>query len=415
MIALIGFSNRLSFLRLLVTLRGAAGFTLGYRKSRSSGLDFERLLKLLRAPITDVRTTDVLESVLRSLRKIWLNHIKASWLLQNGIKMPASFWLLLISLHTSVFCLAATVIPQANPIANLSVLPDIPDHRFSVRVSHQVPKLRFIDCQMAIIAAMRELTLMDFDTELRAEAYRHARFPGIFVLVSPGYGLASTSVRFAIWTLHAAMRSILTENKCQRTFYYGDWDKREMAKAMILPDLAATTGTQTDIMVPPIQEVSTTTASDNLDPNGNISFNFRPHLHGTDIVGSDELRADITYLGKTMDPRDIIVTVTVMMLRLAPTNRDDLEILSVSDGIKREVKSVFNRAARSLPYIMTSGDLISLLAFLPEQCLRDSKWEEMDVTVTDNDHPRVVMARGSFRIGKGKLPGGMKNGTVEIS
>ncbi|KAI4219628.1 MAG: hypothetical protein L6R40_008716 [Gallowayella cf. fulva] len=326
--------------------------------------------------------------------------------------MHASFWLLLISLHTSIFCLAATIIPQANPITNLSALPDIPDHRFDARVSHQFPKLRFIDCQMAIIAAMRELTLMDFDTELGAEAYRHERFPGIIVLVSPGYGLATTSIRFMIWTLLAAMRNILTERKCRRTFYYGDWDKREVARAMILPDVARI---QTHVVVPPMQDVTTTTTTVNSDPNGNISFNFRPHLHGTDIVGSDELHADVTYLGKTMDPRDIMVTITVMMLRLAPTNRDDLEILSVSDGIKREAKSVFNRAARSLPYIMTSGDLISLLAFLPEQCLRDNKWEEMDVTVTDNDHPRVVIARGSFRIGKGKLPGGMKNGTVEIS
>ena len=48
---------------------------------------------------------------------------------------------------------------------------------------------------------------------------------------------------------------------------------------------------------------------------------------------------------------------------------------------------------------MSSGDLIALMAYLPEHLLNENKWQEMDITITDNAFPGVVIARGIIRVG----------------
>ena len=52
------------------------------------------------------------------------------------------------------------------------------------------------------------------------------------------------------------------------------------------------------------------------------------------------------------------MTAFGIMLRLAPTNRQDISVFeSIAIAITTEVISIFNRAARSIPYVTSSGDL----------------------------------------------------------
>ncbi|KAI4093254.1 MAG: hypothetical protein LQ339_007732 [Xanthoria mediterranea] len=250
---------------------------------------------------------------------------------------------------------------------------------------------------------MRELALMDFEGDLiepGARTYAHPDYPGATALVSPAAGIAHASIRFAIWTLYETMRDTLRIPICGRTYYVGTWEGRDIVHVKILqqPPLTATQNKTVDTQL--AQIAGTKIALPSVSTNGSFSFETIG-LSRMANVGDSDLHAEITYRGKTMNQRDISMTAFGIMLRLAPTNRQDLGVFkSIDITITTEVVSIFNRAARSIPYVMSSGDLIAFVAYLPEHLLREKKWQEMDIALTDKQFPEVVIARGSIRVGR---------------
>lgn len=340
----------------------------------------------------------------------------------DSLAMQVVHWLLFASLP-ELFCHAAPATPQENSVPNLSTLPHLPDRRFKIQAIHLTPLLPEPSCRMAIMAAMRYMTLLNFEDSLiilTAKAFSNEDFIGGVVLVSPAQADVRVSIRFVIWALYEAMRDTLNTQFCTRTNYVGTWEGKEVVNVRIIPEPTSVStesqmkeNAQRTSLVRPVVVVG----SQSVYEISNGSFSFAPHLSSTDHVGaSDQLHGEITYHGKTMDPRDFFIAAMGIMLRLAPTNRQELGVFrSIENAITTDVESVFNRAARTLPYIMTSGDLISLLAVLPEPLLKDNKWQEMDITVFDSAYSGVVIARGTFRIGSGRLMEGIGNGSIEIS
>lgn len=317
--------------------------------------------------------------------------------------MQIILWLLLTSFH-AVFHHAAAVIP--GPATKLSALPNLPDRRFKVKVDHLTPFIEEPTCRMIMLVAMRELALMDFEGDLiepGARTYAHPDYPGATALVSPAAGIAHASIRFAIWTLYEAMRDTLSIPICGRTYYVGTWEGRDIVHVRILQQSSLTTTQNKTVDIQVAQSAGAKIALPSVSTNGSFSF-ATTGLSGMPNVGDSDLHAEITYLSKAMDQRDIFMTAFGIMLRLAPTNRQDLGVFkSIDIAITTEVISIFNRAARSIPYVMSSGDLIGFVAYLPEHLLREKKWQEMDIALTDNEFPGVVIARGSIRVGR---PGG---------
>ncbi|KAL8850856.1 MAG: hypothetical protein Q9221_004168 [Calogaya cf. arnoldii] len=272
------------------------------------------------------------------------------------------------------------------------------------------------------MAAMRYMTLLNFEDSLiipTAKAFSNEGFIGAVVLVSPSEAQVRVSIRFVVWALYEAMRDTLNTQFCTRTNYVGTWEGKEVVNVRIIPE---------PVTVPRQSQVEENTqrtsiarpvvvGSQRLNENSNSSFSFAPPLSRADHVGaSDQLRGEIQYHGKSMDPRDFFLAAMGIMLRLAPTNRQELGVFrSIENAITTDVESVFNRAARTLPYIMTSGDLISLLTVLPESLLKDNKWQEMDISVFDTEYSGVVIARGTFRTVGGRLSEGIGNGSIETS
>ncbi|KAL8845700.1 MAG: hypothetical protein Q9221_009151, partial [Calogaya cf. arnoldii] len=120
----------------------------------------------------------------------------------------------------------------------------------------------------------------------------------------------------------------------------------------------------------------------------------------TNNLRDDELHAHIAYRPKAMDQADIFMAMIGVMLKLAPTDQQPLGVFKDDAiAITHEVISIFNRAAKSVPYVITTGDLTSLVADVPGFLLQNNKWQEMDLTVTANEFPGVVIARGSIRVG----------------
>ena len=324
-------------------------------------------------------------------------------------EMRINSWLLLTLVH-AIICHAAAVIP--GPASTLSALPNLPDHRFKVGVRHFAPAIPEPSCRMALNAAMRDLALMDFEGHLSepgAKAYVHPRYPGAIILISAGLGIPQVSIRFAIWTLYEAIRDTLRGGKgrkpiCTRTYYVGLWEGREIVHVRILQQPPTAAPQLQTINTPGAQTAAAKDALASEGANGSFSFKSKT-LSISEKLGAGELHADVTYRPKEMDRRDIYMAIFGVMLRLAPTNRGELGIFHDNAiGITHEVICIFNRAAKSIPYALTTGDLISLVAYMPEHLLTVGKWQDMDITITDNEFPNVVIARGSFRLGKPARP-----------
>ncbi|KAL8644192.1 MAG: hypothetical protein Q9226_007890 [Calogaya cf. arnoldii] len=335
--------------------------------------------------------------------------------------MQVVYWLLFAFL-SGLFCHAAPALRQENSVPNLSTLPHFPDARFKIQAIHLTPLLPEPSCRMAIMVAMRYMTLLNYEDSLiipTAKAFSNENFIGGVVLVSPAQADVRVSIRFVIWALYEAMRDTLNTQFCTRTNYVGTWEGKEVVNVRIIPEPASVStesqmkenAQRTSIVKPVV------IGSQRVDEIRNSSFSFAPHPSKTNFVGaSDQLYGEITYHGKTMDPRDFFIAAMGIMLRLAPTNRQELGVFrSIENAITTDVESVFNRAARTLPYIMTSGDLISLLAVLPESLLKDKKWQEMDITVFDSQYSGFIIARVTFRIGGGRLMEDIGNGSIETS
>ncbi|KAL8646965.1 MAG: hypothetical protein Q9226_006629, partial [Calogaya cf. arnoldii] len=286
------------------------------------------------------------------------------------------------------------------PAPKLSALPNLPDHRFKVKVEHMEPEIAEPSCRMTMLAVMRELTLMNFEDELSgpgARAWVHPTYSGAIILVSPAAGIKNASIRFAIWTIYEAMRDTLRTEICSRTYHVGEWEGQDIVKVMILQQPPTTASQNQTVNTQGAEIAAFKIALAGAGANGSFSV-ASTGLSKTNNLGDDELHADIAYRPKSMDQPDIFMAMTGIMLRLAPTNQQDLGVFSDNSiAITHEVISIFNRAAKSVPYVITTGDLISLVADVPGFLLLNNKWQEIDLTVTANEFPGVVIARGIIR------------------
>ncbi|KAL8838131.1 MAG: hypothetical protein Q9170_002272 [Blastenia crenularia] len=316
--------------------------------------------------------------------------------------MQCSNWFLLASLYAHLSLAAAPT-----PTTNLSALPNFPDNRFTMTVSHQLPSIDWTSCQMVIFKGLRDLTLRDFNGQLESNihVYNDKNLPQAYLSVGPGLGPGSgkPSIRFAIWTVAVAMRDVLTRQECKKASYTGYWEGRPMVLLSFLAheqvgEMQGAMEQRKRHRRDEVRPISFTPGA--REDIGNSSFiSFPRQRNDQRNLGVDELSASVTYLSKPLDRRDSFMHIATLMLGLAPINARPLSVFRSSEmAITAKVQSILNRAGRVVPYVLTAGDLISMLAVLPMTLLDDKVWREMDEDIGDNEHGGVKIAKGTFRV-----------------
>ncbi|KAL8686588.1 MAG: hypothetical protein Q9218_006998 [Villophora microphyllina] len=324
---------------------------------------------------------------------------------------PCAF-LSLLSLSLPSFC-AASTIPNpvqisanltSRPIPNLSALPNLPDKDFSgVAAYTSSVQLQEKPCVAVCVAAMRQLALHHIDADLPEGAltWTHPDYNTVTLWLEPPQGQNHLTVRFALWTLSAAFRDMLSRNNYAQLVFHGVYRRSSVAIVSFLPSrdvptavIGARNRTVIQQVIPQLDlSVITATTSAN---NDSVLFGFDPR---NVIVADDSLRAEVDYLPKIIEPRDIYIMIVWTMISMCPYNRDPLSVTQLRvPGPTAVVTSVWNRVPPrrgNQPHVMGGGDLISLLALLLHVLWKDvNRFREMNIKVLDQGS---VIAIGSFR------------------
>ena len=271
------------------------------------------------------------------------------------------------------------------PATALSTLPDLPQDGDLATIANYYPfNLPDIMVFMAAIRAVRELSSRDFEKDNIPETtWSHPLFPGAKLTVRPAPGKRVLSVRFAMWMILYTTRGMIMEKRYSGEFL--SLYKREMIGYVVTLPTAAISeqGTQR-------------TQRNNTEsfPNGFSAQNF-----SIGTAANDDMQATVTYVGKKIDDADFFLALLWLILDLAPHIAEPLTVWQVTrKGITSQITTIWNRAkppAGSPQYYINKGHLISMLAYLPEVCLRDKRLQEMNIEVRESGE---VIARGLIRV-----------------
>ena len=245
---------------------------------------------------------------------------------------------------------------------------------------------------MICITAMRELALLPFeDDDIPEKTWTDPRFPEVELIVGPTRGGGKLTVRFALWMITAVTRYMMGENRFQTAYFSGTYRGSRVGDVRFSRATIKAAGYNTSVAQQP-QTSGNTAAERNL--NG-LEFTFDRVGSDTDLsVRGDQLRAKVNYLGTSINRRDMLMMILWLILWLAPRNREPLGVWRITQELlTSEVTVLWNRVKQDR-YLLTGGDVISFLAYLPEVLLREDIYQEMDIVIHDGG---VTVARGSFR------------------
>ena len=269
----------------------------------------------------------------------------------------------------------------------LSTLPDLPkDMEFVTAANYYPYPLTDVPVFMAAITAMRELGLRAFETDtLPVTSWSHPAFPGVKLTVLPPPGKRMLSVRFAMWMIHYSIRCMMVEKKYSGEFlslYRGEM----IGKVVSIPTTAIAR-----------RGDSSTQRTKRIDTKA-IPNNSSAQSFSMGEIANDNMQAMVDWVGKTIDRADFFLTLLWLIVDLAPHNEEPLTVWQVTrSSMNCQVTTIWNRTkppAGSPQYTFTKGDLISMLAYLPEVCLRDRRFQEMNIEIRERGQ---VVARGLVR------------------
>lgn len=266
------------------------------------------------------------------------------------------------------------------------IAPDLPNDVFGYTSEYGGPLLPDIPCMMVCVFAMRELALLPGflrDHEIPGKTWIVDDYPQVALSVGGPSGVVT--VRFAVYIIEAAIRDMMTRNQFQTSQFVGTW----LGVRVVNLEFFAPNAIETPVVkaVPTVKDKMATVSIDISHPNLNATSN------------KDRLRAVVTYKTKEISQKDMFMAIIWAILTLAPLEDEErIRIETITDfAITASVTIYFvgvtgiPRGVQPLQY----GDLISLLATLPETLLREGVFREMDIVVKDGN---VVVGKGLMRL-----------------
>ena len=269
--------------------------------------------------------------------------------------------------------------------------PDLPNHEFDYTSKYSGRLLPDIPCMMVCVFAMRELALLsNFNggCEIPGKTWIMDEYPQ--VAISVGNPDDVVTVRFAMWTITSAIRNMMIRNQFQTSQFVGTWlGVRVVYMNFFAPNTIETTVVKTHTEYAVSQSsADTATVSINIgDSNRNVTLN------------DDQLRAEVIYKTKEISKKDMFMAVIIALLTLAPHETEErIRIVTITEfAITASVTTYFIRVLgiprRLQP--LQYGNLISLLAKIPEILFREDMFREMDIVVKDDN---VVVGKGTVRL-----------------
>ncbi len=302
---------------------------------------------------------------------------------------------------------AAAVAPTTNTLSTpsssslhtiLSDVPDLPDGRWRFLATYRrnppVYSLRIVS---VCAKAMQELAEMDPNRLLTTSRTWNRLETSGSVTVVEG---ALTTVRWAMWLIASAVRDTMSRDRFETAFFHGFWQDVKVASVRFDPPRGLGNGVNdTESKQPDSRVVYTNTIVP--DSGHALAFDL-PSGTVSAFANDDTLRAEIEYLSTAVDEKDILMTVIWLILSLAPNYRKPLKLFRCNVfGIYHGMLTIWNRAQTLGPeqHVLIGGDLINMLAKLPDIMERDDKYHEMIIKIKERG---TLVGHGVIRQGPPK-------------
>ena len=243
---------------------------------------------------------------------------------------------------------------------------------------------------------MREPALLpDFGARYPGKTWIMDGYPQVAISVgNPG---DTTTVRWAMWTITAVIRDMMTRNRFQTSQFDGTFlDIRVGVVKFFAPNTMETEvmANRTEYAVPQISGAESTANHSTTSVSIDVS-----DLRLNDTSNADEMRAHVTYRTREISRSDMFMAIIWTLLNLAP-HKDDEPVRSITItnvAITASATAVSFVRPRNIPLRVLPlqyGNVVSLMAKLPEVLLRENMFREMDIVVKDDG---VVVGEGMVR------------------
>ncbi|KAI4191757.1 MAG: hypothetical protein LQ348_003436 [Seirophora lacunosa] len=318
-------------------------------------------------------------------------------------------------MHLTVFFLsfvcAAAALPAADraPVNSslqlytfLSAVPQTPDERWSGASVYSKPSLAAVPTMMALVQAIHALAPLEpLSTLTTDQRWTHPSFPGVVVSIE---GSKLTTVRFGMWIIVTAMRHLLKQDRFQVAYFIGMWQGVTVAALHIEPagfvdgeagkqQHDSTNSTERIAVTKAAEEVAKASSSRSLTSIFSVSRNDSSLL--VPSLAADELMGYVHYLSTPIDRKDMFMAIVWLILALSPFYHDPLNVFGCNvDAIVANIGTVWNRV-NGPAALLIGGDVINMIARLSEVLLRENKFFEMNIDMSENG---VLLGKGAVRV-----------------
>lgn len=277
------------------------------------------------------------------------------------------------------------IIPAGQDLG-LSALPDLPDLDFTYDAAYTIPHLSSTASIMACVAAMRELALLDMNSNIgRTKTWTHPGYPEVSVLMEEVGGSRST-VRFAMWLIQAAIKDIMVRQRYQTSAFLGQYRNVIIGRVQFIRHQHAG-GAEPQITVGVGGEKS----------SSDVSFDLKlPSTTGR-TASNDDFSASVQYLDKVMDKRDTFFTIIWLLMAFGSHGNEPLRVYGCNVlSVTAEVRTIWNSVTRPARqhYLLKAADMVNMVAHLAVVLVRVNHYREMNLIISEDG---VEIARGAIR------------------
>ncbi|KAL8932087.1 MAG: hypothetical protein Q9216_006967 [Gyalolechia sp. 2 TL-2023] len=264
---------------------------------------------------------------------------------------------------------------------------------------------------MACVAALHALAVLDRDSTVSAdEKWTHPDYPGVVLYVAedPKSPITMTA-RWATFLINAGIRDMMLRQRYESAIFWGWFRDVRVGSAIFAssrrpPRLSLLQRPQDVSMIIRTGANHTT-----------LTYGRSRSRTGIELATGDTIHAEVTYLEKAMDRRDSMIMIIYLMMSLGGRDYEPLKAYQcIFQAITVEVRTIWNAApAPPKTYVINSMDLVNFLAHLAVVILRERKFAEMNVVISDDG---VVLVRGAVRTRPiSPKPGGTLPSTLDVS
>ena len=301
-----------------------------------------------------------------------------------------------IPFHTSTDTNPDLVAPTAT---NVSFdFPDLPDDNFHVSVEFQrgavLPAIAFV---MVAVTAMSELALLDFGDACPPKTFSRDDYPEVSLYV--GNPREILTPRWGLFLIALAIKDMMTHNRFWISQYQATYNVLGSNPRVAVVRFFARTGIETTAAAnhtkPAVPQISG--APSTADRSTDTFFTDASDSKIDFGSNNDEMAALVTYSSKEISPADMFMAILWTLLTLAKHGNEERVIITANTcaAITASVRTYFKRVAGGRTRLqLLYGNLVPLMAKLPEMLLQENKFREMDIVITDQD---VAVGKGMVR------------------